>query len=460
MNYIVRSPLAILPFKNPISGSLDLPGSKSITNRALIIAALCDGPVTLKGALFSRDTHIMIEALHALGFEILADKDNYTIDVQGLAGIIPNKTASLHVGNAGTAARFITAFLALQKDGEYTLDGDPQMRDRPMKGLIDALNELGSTTFTFLEKPYHFPFQMKTQGIENNHAKVDASTSSQILSALLLTLPACEQSIQLDCHHVRTAYVQVTEQIKSKFGILKSAITDGSSFQIINNPYQTPEGSHFLIEPDLSAASYFFALTVLHGGSLSIKNIPEKPIQGDIAFAELLKSHALEICPQKDRWDIQRPLSNSIQKPIADFNFNLFSDTFLTYAAIAPLLNKETIISGIKHTRLQETDRVSAMATELKKLGQTVYESEDSLRILSDKNALVEKAKAARAKGKLLEIETYEDHRFAMSFGILGTYDLFGDGQAWLSIKDPECCGKTFPNFFQTLETIRHDSRP
>lgn len=458
MNLTVRSPLAIVPFKNPISGTLCLPGSKSITNRALIIAALCDGPVTLNGALFSRDTLIMIEALQKLGFEILADKDNSTINIKGLAGIIPNKTASLHVGNAGTAARFITAFLALQKDGEYTLDGDPQMRDRPMKGLIDALNELGSATFTFLEKPYHFPFHMKTHGVQKNQASVDASASSQILSALLLTLPASKQSIQLDCPHVRTAYVQVTEQIKSNFGILKSAMTGGDSFKISDNSYQTPEGSHFLIEPDLSAASYFFALTLLHGGSLSIKNIPAQPIQGDAAFAELLKSHALEISPQTDGWDIQRPLNSSIEKAVADFNFNLFSDTFLTYAAISPLLNSETNITGIKHTRFQETDRVSAMATELKKLGQTVHESEDSLKILSDKNALIEKAKAARAKGKLLEIETYEDHRFAMSFGVLGTYDLFGDGQAWLSIKDSECCGKTFPDFFQTLGTFRHDS--
>lgn len=454
----MRSPLAILPFKNPIQGSLSLPGSKSITNRALIIAALCDGPVTLKGALFSRDTLIMIEALDKLGFEISTDKDRCTITVRGLAGDIPNKTASINVGNAGTAARFITAFLALQKGGEYTLDGDPQMRDRPMKGLIDALSELGSATFAFLEKPFHFPFQMKTKGIQSTQVKVDASASSQILSALLLTLPACKQAIQLDCPNVRTAYIHVTEQIKSNFGILESALTQGDSFKLKNNPYSAPKDSHFLIEPDLSAASYFFALTVLHGGSLSIKNIPAMPIQGDAAFAELLKSHALQICPKEDQWDIKRSTSDPIEKEIVDFNFNLFSDTFLTYAAISPLLNGETSITGIKHTRLQETDRVSAMATELKKLGQTVHENNDSLKIISDKNALIAKAKEARAKGRLLEVETYEDHRFAMSFGVLGTYDLFGDGQAWLSIKNPGCCGKTFPNFFQTLDTFRHDS--
>ena len=454
----MRSPLAILPFENPISGVLSLPGSKSITNRALIIAALCDKTVTLNGALFSRDTLIMIEALRQLGFEILADETNSMIQITGRGGSIPNKVASIDVGNAGTAARFITALLALQKGGEYTLDGDPQMRNRPMKGLIDAISELGSATFTFLEKPFHFPFQMKTFGTQNKYAQVDASASSQILSALLLTLPACKQDIQLDCPNVRTAYIQVTEQIKSHFGILESAMTKEGSFHIQNNPYQTPKDSLFLIEPDLSAASYFFALTVLHGGSLSIKNIPAQPIQGDAAFAELLTSHALEISPQKGHWAIQRPTNRSNNKDVADFNFNLFSDTFLTYAAIAPLLNRETTITGIKHTRLQETDRVSAMSTELKKLGQTVIESEDSIKILSDKNALIEKAKAARSIGKTLEIETYEDHRFAMSFGILGTYDLLGDGEAWLSINNPECCGKTFPDFFHMLESLRHDN--
>ena len=453
----MSAPLAILPFKSPLSGILLLPGSKSITNRALIIAALCDGTVTLKGALFSRDTLIMIEALRQLGFEIFANQEDSVIKIKGKAGAIPNKTASINVGNAGTAARFITAFLALQKEGNYSLDGDPQMRDRPMKGLIDALSELGSATFTFLEKPFHFPFQMQTHGLQSKYAQVDAFASSQILSALLLTLPACKQAIQINCPNVRTAYVQVTEQIKSYFGILESAMTEEGSFKIHNNTYQTPKDSIFLVEPDLSAASYFFALAVLHGGSLSIKNIPAKPIQGDTAFAELLISHALQITPQKDQWDVHRSVDSSIKKEVADFNFNLFSDTFLTYAAIAPLLNDETTIRGIKHTRLQETDRVSAMATELKKLGQTVIESDDSLKILSNKNALIEKAKAARAKEKTLEIETYEDHRFAMSFAILGTYDLLGDGQAWLSIKDPECCGKTFPDFFHTLESFRHD---
>ena len=454
----MRSPLAILPFERPLSGTLSLPGSKSITNRALIISALCEGAVTLDGALFSRDTLIMIEALRQLGFDISTDEEAAIIKIKGQAGSIPNKTASIDVGNAGTAARFITALLALQNEGDYTLDGDSQMRDRPMKGLIEALDQLGSASFTFLEKPFHFPFRMKTHGVQNKYAQVDASASSQILSALLLTLPACQKEIKLDCPNVRTAYVQVTEYIKSHFGISASAMNGEGSFNIQNNPYKIPENAHFLIEPDLSAASYFFALTVLHGGSLAIKNIPTKPIQGDAAFAEVLKSHALQINPQKDHWDVQRTFNDPIQKAVADFDFNLFSDTFLTYAAIAPLLNGETTIRGIKHTRLQETDRVSAMATELKKLGQTVIENEDSLKITSDRNALIEKAKEARAKGKTLETETYEDHRFAMSFGILGTYDLLGDGKAWLSIKDPECCGKTFPDFFNTLETLRHDS--
>ena len=191
--------------------------------------------------LFSRDTLIMIEALRLLGFDISTDKEAAIIKIKGQAGCIPNKTASIDVGNAGTAARFITALLALQNGGDYTLNGDSQMRDRPMKGLIKALDQLGSASFTFLEKPFHFPFQMKTHGVQNKYAQVDASASSQILSALLLTLPACQKEIKLDCPNVRTAYVQVTEYIKSYFGISASAMSEGNSFNIQNSPYKIPK---------------------------------------------------------------------------------------------------------------------------------------------------------------------------------------------------------------------------
>jgi len=459
---VIKS-LSIEPFRNPISGDLSLPGSKSITNRALILAALSNSsPATihLEGALFSRDTKIMIEALESLGFALSINRAEQRISIQGLGGQIPNSTAQLKVGNAGTAARFLTALLALKEGGVYHLDGDPQMRARPMLGILKTLEQLDAARFKFKGTPYHFPFTMETRGIQKNSAQVDARASSQILSALLLALPASGKRISLECPDVRPAYIRVTEAIKSDFGTRDSLLNHNEAIPVQKyileaQPYCGPKDNRYYIEPDLSAASYFLALTLLHGGQLSIPNMPAHPIQGDAAFAEILKKHGLEIDAREQQWILKRT-PGSLDKPESvHHNFNLFSDTFLTYAAIAPLINRETRIEGIAHTRKQETDRVSAMSCELKKLGQTVHETEDSLHIISNKAALVERARKALDQGKLLSVETYEDHRFAMSFAILGSYNLLGDSRPWLSVNDPHCCGKTFPEFFTALDSLR-----
>lgn len=417
--------------------------------------------IHLEGALFSRDTEIMIAALENLGFALSTNPAENRISLRGLGGQIPSSNAHINVGNAGTAARFLTAFLALKDGGVYHLDGDPQMRARPMQGLLECLEQLGAAQFEFKGKPYHFPFTMRTCGVQNNTAQVDASASSQILSALLLALPASGKRISLECPDVRPAYVRVTEAVKSDFGIQESEPmqSDGQSTQVYTveaQPYHSPKDNRYFIEPDLSAASYFLALTLLHGGQLSIPNIPPQPIQGDASFAHLLKNHGLKIDTDNQHWILRRPPDALRTASSVHHNFNLFSDTFLTYAAIAPLLNQETRIKGIAHTRKQETDRVSAMACELKKLGQTVHETEDSLHIISNKEAMIERAKQAIDDGAPLTVETYEDHRFAMSFAILGSYDLLGDGRSWLSLLDPHCCGKTFPNFFSALDSLRN----
>ena len=456
--------LDITPFCSPLSSSVNLPGSKSITNRALVIAALCESgniPILLKGALFSRDTYIMIEALKNLGFEISENAEKSSIKIKGLGGSIPSKSTSINVGNAGTAARFLTALLALQKHGIYELDGDSQMRNRPMRGILNALEQLEAARFEFKDKPYHFPFTMHSLGINAARAKVNAQASSQILSALLLVLPASGKNLELECPNVRTAYVALTEAVKTSFQ--KECAADYtnkciSPFYIKGESYQNPINNIFQIEPDLSSASYFFALTLLHGGSLMLPGIPEKPVQGDQVFANLLQSHGLKINKKDTGWLIERSKDVTISGGKVAHDFNLFSDTFLTYAAIAPLINECTIINGIAHTRLQETDRMKAMAKELRKLGQTIIEEADSLQIISNPKALIEMAQIARTKGELLSIETYEDHRFAMSFGILGTYDLLKDGRPWLKIKNPNCCSKTFPNFFKTLSILNSAS--
>ena len=446
-------PLPIIPFRQPLDHCLQLPGSKSITNRALILAALAKGKTRLEGALFSRDTQIMLEALKQLGFECSNEPSDQTITVRGEGGTIPNSAATIHVGNAGTAARFITAFLALHPNGIYQLDGDPAMRTRPMSGLLNALQTLDAAEFEFHGEPGHFPFTMKTKGYNGGSVEVDASASSQILSALLLSAPAGSGNIQLICSDVRPAYVAITLKMREAFGAepVKSDAKDTYSLESLC--YKAPESGTYSIEPDLSAASYFMALTLIQGGTIKLPNLSPKPLQGDAYFAEVLVHHGLKVTTTANQWHIERTSLSSYEEH-REINFNAFSDTFLTYAAIAPLLGGSVRISGIGHTRRQETDRIAGMANELSKLGQLVKEDDDALTIHSQLDELRARALHGRANDKLLEIETYEDHRFAMSFGILGCFDLLDDGKPWLAIKDPECCGKTFPDFFKTLEML------
>lgn len=448
----MQDPLPISPLRKPLATRVTLPGSKSITNRALVLAALADGKTTLNGALFSRDTRIMLQALETLGFCVESDEQACTITVEGAGGTIPVASAELHVGNAGTAARFLTALLAIRPDGSYRLDGDPAMRERPMAGLTDALTVLGAAQFDFAGKSGHFPFTINTRGYRKGEVTVDASASSQILSALLLAAGVSKEPIALICPEVRPAYVAITLKIREAFGADALKADAEGRYAITPVSYQSP--TNYAIEPDVSAASYFLALGLLQGGRLTIPNLGNEPIQGDALFAEVLAHHGLRVDAEKREWIITRPDSD-IQRGHREIDFNTFSDTFLTYAAIAPLLGGSVRITGIGHTRRQETDRIAGMAAELSKLGQLVKEEEDALTIQPKPNELRARALAARARGELIAIETYEDHRFAMSFGILASFDLLGDGLPWLAIKDPACCGKTFPEFFKRLDELK-----
>ncbi|MFP4156964.1 MAG: 3-phosphoshikimate 1-carboxyvinyltransferase [Opitutales bacterium] len=447
----MQDPLPITPLQRPLDADVALPGSKSITNRALVLAALASGTTTLKGALFSRDTRIMLEALETLGYAVTPDEAAQTITVGG-RGQIPCGRAELQVGNAGTAARFLTAMLATRAGGAYRLDGDPAMRERPMSGLIDALTALGAAEFDFHGKPGHFPFTLRGRGYRRGEVPVDASASSQILSALLLAAGTSVEPVTLQCPGVRPAYVQITLRMREAFGAPPLAPDAAGRYHIEPVPYRSP--GNYPVEPDLSAASYFLALALIQGGDLRLPNLNAEPMQGDALFAEVLAYHGLRIHPNEGNWQATRP-DPAIQREHREIDFNAFSDTFLTYAAIAPLLGGSVRITGIGHTRRQETDRIAGMAAELSKLGQLVKEEDDALTIMPKPNELRARALAARSRGELLMIETYEDHRFAMSFGILGSYDLLEDGKPWLAIRDPACCGKTFPDFFKVLGELR-----
>ena len=454
----MTDPLPIIPFTQPLNHTLKLPGSKSITNRALILAALAKGTTRLEGALFSRDTEIMLSALKTLGIDCDIERSTETITVHGEGGTLRSASAKLHVGNAGTAARFLTAFLALHKGGTYHLDGDPAMRERPMAGLVDALRELNAADFQFHGKPGHFPFTLNANGYNGGTVAVDANASSQILSALLLAAPAGTGNIQLKCPNVRPAYVSITLKMREAFGAAPVAKDIQGIYSLDSLQYRPPSGGVYSIEPDLSAASYFTALTLIQGGQLSLSNLGPNPLQGDARFIDVLAHHGLKVTAESNKWKIERTADFKKGQAHREIDFTTFSDTFLTYAAITPLLDGPMRICGIGHTRHQETDRIQGMANELSGLGQFVNEEADALTIHPQLNELYARASKARKNNQILEIETYEDHRFAMSFGILGCFDLLGDGKPWLAIKNPQCCGKTFPDFFQVLDKLRDHS--
>lgn len=416
-------PLPIQPFTHPVRGEVTLPGSKSITNRALLLAALSDGPVTLTNALFSRDTEIMAAALNQLGIEVKLDPAARTMRVTGHGGKIPAAAASLFVGNAGTVARFLTAFVCLRPGGSYNFDSDPAMYRRPIGPLLDALATQGART-----EARNFPFTLETTGLAGGAVEIDASESSQLLSALLLVAPHARSplTVKLKGATVSKPFVAMTERMLRQFA-------------------ERPKT--YAIEGDATAASYFLALPLVAGGTIALPGYSiDHSLQGDVRFAQVLAQAGVAVTETEEPKGAEAWIVTGAPRRGVKADFNAFSDTFLTLAALAPLLTGPTKITGIAHTRKQETDRVAGMACELRKLDQDVVEEEDSLTI------------TPRPLKSGVEIETYHDHRFAMSFGILGCHNLHGDGRPWLSIKDPGCCAKTFPDFFELLASLRQKS--
>ncbi|MGE9292499.1 MAG: 3-phosphoshikimate 1-carboxyvinyltransferase [Puniceicoccales bacterium] len=440
--------LTITPFTQPVKGTVSLPGSKSITNRALVLAALSRESLTLEGALFSEDTQIMAAALKTLGFTVSTDPAGKSIFIIGRGGEIPQSEAELNIGNAGTAARFLTAMLALRKGGRYQLDGSGAMRKRPIKGLLDALAAAGAAEADFAGEPGFFPFELTTKGFAGGALSVDASASSQILSALLMAAPLAEAplTVELAGETVSKPFVEMTLTMMAQFGIEPQNV-EGGKYAFNGEQSYYYNRPAYVIEPDATAASYFLALPWVTGGSLNLRRMGRIALQGDIGFTEVMAALGVETASEGEDLAVSPTGTADI---LDSFDFNAISDTFLTLAALTPLLDKPLTITGIAHTRKQETDRVNAMATELRKLGQKVDETEDSLTVTPDLAAM----KKATADAPVA-IDTYHDHRVAMSFGVLGCRDLHGDGRPWITINNPGCCAKTFPNFFEVLEDLR-----
>jgi 3-phosphoshikimate 1-carboxyvinyltransferase len=404
----------------------------------------------------------MAEALRKLGFTVTADESAHTLHVSDQAKGFTVGTADLFVGLAGTAARFLTALCAAAPRGVYRLDGIPQMRKRPMKPLIDALRALGADIRCPGVEGF-FPLEIHARGLRGGPVSLDASESSQLLSALLMVAPRASTPVCVKPEgNVRQPFVAMTGMMMTEFGFGLSTSVETGTTNIGVGEYRSP--GVYIIEPDATAASYFLALPLATCGNIYLPGIRGSGfgLQGDTKFIEVLNRVGVSV---KSRTD-----PNSTAEAVALFghryigvdssfdtlgartgltqNFSEFSDTFLTLAALAPLLTGPTTITGIAHSRKQETDRVAGMVAELRRLGQDVDEHADG-------DGLTITPRPLKSG---VEIETYGDHRFAMSFGILGSHNLHGDGRPWLSIRNPACCAKTFPHFFELLETVRQNS--
>lgn len=411
-----------------------VPGSKSITNRALLLAALANGTSVLHGVLFSDDSRNFMQALVNLGFFVAIDEINATVTIVGCGGDIPcantrkdgDVDATIYVGSAGTAARFLTAFLGLSQ-GKYRVNASEQMKKRPMKELLMALEDMGAK-ITYEEEPYHFPFIIGNFDCKKNSVIVDIEKSSQFLSALLISSVLLPQHFMIGLTGTHgMAYVNMTLRMMSQFGVAMEKTISGTYRRRSDKGYDAKD---YTIEPDVSAACYFYALSPLLKVSVKVKGIHMNCLQGDIKFLNVLDRMGCRLEDEVDGVKMYAPREALLG---GSFDLSSFSDQALTLAAIAPFASSKVCIMNVGHIRYQESNRIEAIVQNLLDMGVLAICEDDNIFILP-------------GKPKACEIETYEDHRVAMAFSLPGT--VVGD----MVIKNPSCTKKTFENFFEVME--------
>lgn len=411
----------------PIHATVRPPGSKSITNRALICAALAQGNSRLTGALESEDTQVMVEALRQLGIGVQTDWPQATLHVAGCHGRIPAHTAKLYVANSGTTVRFLAATVALG-NGEYRLDGTARMRERPIQDLLAALAQLGVDAASEAGAGCP-PVVIRAAGLVGGTALVRGEISSQFLSGLLLAAPYARSPVELlvDGVLVSQPYIHMTLAVMRSFGV-EVIQHDLQRFEI---PTASYSGRDYAIEPDASAASYFFAAAAISGGEVTVSGLSRASLQGDVAFVDCLVQMGCRVRYDADNITVAGGPLKGIE-----VDMNAISDTVQTLGAVALFAAGPTTVRGVAHIRHKETDRIAALATELRKLGAEVQEFADGLRI---------EPRPLRPA----QIATYHDHRMAMSLALVG---LRSPG---VVILDPDCTAKTYPRFFADLAAIR-----
>jgi 3-phosphoshikimate 1-carboxyvinyltransferase len=404
------------------------PGSKSITNRALVCAALAEGKSTLRGALDSEDTQVLVESLGRLGIRVEVNISTSAIKVQGCGGRIPASNADLFVGNSGTTVRFLTAILTLAH-GTFRLDGTPRMQERPIGDLLEALAQLGAKASSERNNGCP-PVVVQADGLRGGTAVVRGDVSSQFLSGLLMAAPYSERRVELVVEGplVSLPYVRMTLAVMAAFGVSVDA-TDLRRLSV--PPGQRYVGRDYAIEPDASAASYFFAAAAIAGGEITVEGLSRASLQGDVAFVDVLQKMGCEVRFASDRITVTGGSLTGVE-----VDMNEISDTVQTLAAVALFASCPTTITGVAHIRHKETDRLAALATELRKLGAEVNERADGLRITPrPMHAAV--------------VDTYDDHRMAMSMALVGL------AVPGVVIRDPACTRKTYPRFFDDLAALR-----
>ncbi|WP_333870149.1 3-phosphoshikimate 1-carboxyvinyltransferase [Kosakonia cowanii] len=412
-----------------VDGTINLPGSKSVSNRALLLAAFAHGTTVLTNLLDSDDVRHMLNALTTLGVHYTLSADRTRCEVTGVGGPLnAAEKVELFLGNAGTAMRPLAAALCLG-DGDVVLTGEPRMKERPIGHLVDALRQ-GGAKIDYLEQEHYPPLRLRG-GFNGGEVSVDGSVSSQFLTALLMTAPLAPQDtvITIKGDLVSKPYIDITLHLMKTFGV----DVDNQQYQRFvvrgGQHYQSP--GHYLVEGDASSASYFLAAAAIKGGTVKVTGIGRNSVQGDIRFADVLEKMGATVVWGEDYIACSRGELNAI-----DMDMNHIPDAAMTIATTALFAKGTTTLRNIYNWRVKETDRLFAMATELRKVGATVEEGEDFIRVTPP------------AALQVAEIGTYNDHRMAMCFSLVALSD------TPVTILDPKCTAKTFPDYFEQLARI------
>ena len=428
MEKITLSPISA------VEGTINLPGSKSLSNRALLLAALAKGTTKVANLLDSDDIRHMLNAFSSLGVKYQLSDDKTICEIEGLGGSFKIQDGlSLFLGNAGTAMRPLTAALCLkgQKTGEIILTGESRMKERPILHLVDALHQAGAE-IRYLENEGYPPLAIRNSGIKGGKLKIDGSISSQFLTALLMSAPLAENDTEIEIigELVSKPYIDITLSMMKDFGVHIENHDYQKFYVKCNQSYISP--GKYLVEGDASSASYFLAAGAIKG-KVKVTGIGKNSIQGDRLFADVLEKMGAKITWGEDFIQAEHDELHGI-----DMDMNHIPDAAMTIATTALFANSETVIRNIYNWRVKETDRLTAMATELRKIGAEVEEGEDFIRIQP----------LAFNQFKHADIETYNDHRMAMCFSLIAL------SNTSVSILDPKCTSKTFPKFFYEFEKI------